>query len=356
VAVPGTLGLVGPAAPWAGGVVRFTSDLAAQLRTRGDVSWLSWRTPRRVPPGTELDSAAAADPFASPVLGLLDRASWRVAGEHLRGCPAVVLTVTHPLLLAPYRRLLSAYGESGGRVVMVCHNVLPHDATPLAGLLAGRLLRYADRVLVHAASEAELAARLCPSAEIVRAFHPAGQAPPWQSPPGRARLLAFGYVRPYKGIADLLAALPFVPDAELRVVGRFWEPIARYERLVERLGLQGRVTLENRYVADADVPSLIAQCDVVVCPYRQASQSGVVHVAYSHGRAVAATRVGGLAEAVLDGRTGALAAPRDATALADAIVRALALPRPGLEAAIRAVLAERTWQRYTDLVLEASHA
>jgi hypothetical protein len=59
---------------------------------------------------------------------------------------------------------------------------------------------------------------------------------------------------------------------------------------------------------------------------------------------------------VLDGRTGSLAAPRDSAALAHAIARALALPRAGLEFAIRAVLAERTWKRYTDLVMEASHA
>jgi glycosyltransferase involved in cell wall biosynthesis len=337
--------------------VRFTSDLAEQLRTRGEVCWLSWRTPRRhAPPGTEVDRVALPDPFAAPVLGLLDRGSWRRAGESLRSCPAIVLTATHPLLLAPYSRLVSAYRRGGGRVVMVCHNVAPHDPTPLAALLGGRLLRLADVVLVHAESEAELAVRLCPSRTIVRAFHPAAPAPAWSPAPGRARLLAFGYVRPYKGIEDLLAALVRVPEAELRVVGRFWEPIGRYERLVERLGLTGRVILEDRYVADAEVPALFAACDAVICPYRQASQSGVVPVAYSHGRAVAATRVGGLAEAVLDGRTGALAAPGDTGALAVAIRRALALPRSVLEPAIRALLAERTWERYADLVLGASHA
>jgi glycosyltransferase involved in cell wall biosynthesis len=350
-------GLVGPAAPWAGGVVRFTSDLALELRKRGEVRWLSWRTPRRiVPPGTDLEVAVVPDPFASPVLGLLDRGSWRTAGEDLRHCPMIVLTVSHPFLLAPYSRLIAAYRKAGGRVVMVCHNVLPHDRTPLARVLAGRLLRLADAVLVHAASEAELTARLCPSGTIVRAFHPAGQAQTWVPAPNCGRLLAFGYVRPYKGIADLLAALVHVPEAQLRVVGRFWEPVARYERLVERLGLAGRVTLEDRYVADAEVPALLADCDVVVCPYRQASQSGVVPVAYASGRAVVATRVGGLAEAVIDGSTGALAVAGDEGALADAIRRALALRRSVLEPALRAVLAERSWERYAALVVGASHA
>ena len=86
------VGLVGPAAPWAGGIARFTSDLAAQLRTRGDVCWLSWRTPRRhPPPGTEVDLTATPDPLALPLLGLLDRGSWRAAGERLQACPVAIL-------------------------------------------------------------------------------------------------------------------------------------------------------------------------------------------------------------------------------------------------------------------------
>jgi glycosyltransferase involved in cell wall biosynthesis len=116
------------------------------------------------------------------------------------------------------------------------------------------------------------------------------------------------------------------------------------------------VTLDDRYVADAEVPALLADCDVVVCPYRQASQSGVVPVAYASGRAVVATRVGGLAEAVIDGSTGALAVAGDEGALADAIRRALALRRSVLEPALRAVLAERSWERYAALVVGASHA
>jgi glycosyltransferase involved in cell wall biosynthesis len=239
---------------------------------------------------------------------------------------------------------------------MVCHNVVPHEPMPLAHMLTSRLLRLGDAVLVHATSEAELAARLCPSANVVRAFHPARPAPAWIPPPGRARLLAFGYVRPYKGMSDLLAALVQLPGAQLRIVGRFWEPVARYERLVKRLGLQDRVILEDRYVGDGEVPALFASCDVVVCPYRQASQSGVVHLAYAHGRPVAATRAGGLAESVLEGRTGAIADVQDTGALADAIRRAMALPRNVAEPAIRALLAERTWERYADLLLGASHA
>lgn len=349
------IGLVGPAPPWAGGITRFTSDLATQLEDGRPLRWLSWRPSRRgTPPGTELDHGAVSDPRAEPVLGLLDRASWRRGGSLLHGCSTVVLTVTHPLLLLPYRTLVAAYRETGGRVVLICHNVLPHDPTPLARRLSARLLGLADAALVHAAAEARLARALCPSLPIVEAFHPATPASTWRPPPGRGQLLAFGYVRSYKGLADLLQALPMVPEAELRVVGRFWESKRRHQALARELGVAERVVFDDRYVPDAEIPEIFAACDVVVCPYRQASQSGVVQLAFAHGRPVAATAVGGLAEAVVERATGALAAPRDPGALAAAIRRTLTLPRDQTDGAIRRALEERSWAGYADLVLETA--
>jgi glycosyltransferase involved in cell wall biosynthesis len=62
---------------------------------------------------------------------------------------------------------------------------------------------------------------------------------------------------------------------------------------------------------------------VVVLPYVEATQSGVIPVAYSFGKPVVATTVGGLPAQVDDGKTGYLVPPRDERALADAVVRLL---------------------------------
>ena len=93
---------------------------------------------------------------------------------------------------------------------------------------------------------------------------------------------------------------------------------------------------------------------VVAAPYRQASQSGVVHLAYSFGRPVVATRVGGLEASVEDGVTGALAAPRDAGSLAAALRRALRAPSGAFDEGIRRVIEQRTFARYAGLVLAAA--
>ncbi|MBI3786666.1 MAG: glycosyltransferase, partial [Ignavibacteriales bacterium] len=62
-------------------------------------------------------------------------------------------------------------------------------------------------------------------------------------------------------------------------------------------------------------------CDVVVLPYISATQSGIVQIAYQFDKPVIATNVGGLAEVVLDGKTGYIVPPEQPQALASAVIQ-----------------------------------
>ncbi len=357
---PPVLGLVGPSAPWAGGIPQFTTSLAAELRDRARLEWLSWRPPRVLPPTTHLDPDAAVPPDVTAGLGPYDPLSWRRAGVLLCGVDAVVLTVTHPTLAAPYAVLVRAYrsrAQAGGRVVLLCHNVEDHERRPVLRPLTRRLLGLADAIVVHAAAEADLARRLGATAPVVEAFHPAyarWSERPFSAAPRARRLLFFGFVRAYKGLGDLIEALALLPDATLEVAGRFERGVAPYRAQARRLGVADRVRLDDRFVPDEEIPPTFHRADVVVAPYRQASQSGVVHLAYSLGRPVVATTVGGLVDAVQDGRTGLLTPPGDPRALAATIERVLARPPGAFDAGLRRVLADRSWTRYGATVLDAA--
>jgi glycosyltransferase involved in cell wall biosynthesis len=218
-------------------------------------------------------------------------------------------------------------------------------------------LGIADAVVVHAGSEAEIARSLTGDRlPVIEAFHPTydvcgdGQ---WPAFPGRRRLLAFGHVRPYKGIPDLLRALALLPDVSLDVVGRIDTNERVLHSLVGRLRIADRVGFDNRYVPDHELSRVFAAADAVVVPYRQASQSGVVQLAYAFGRPVIATRVGGLGESVIEGLTGAVVPPRDPVELARGIDRVLAAPPGSFAAGIRAVCRTRTWSVYADLLMAA---
>jgi glycosyltransferase involved in cell wall biosynthesis len=145
----------------------------------------------------------------------------------------------------------------------------------------------------------------------------------------------------------------------LVVAGEFYEPVGPIEERIKALGIGEHVRLLNRYVPDEEVGELVAACDVVVLPYRAATQSGVVLVAYAGACPVISTRVGGLPEVVEDGVTGYLVPPEDPVALADAIVRFFERGgRPAFAPSVARAAERYTWGAVVEgiesLVAEAS--
>lgn len=136
-------------------------------------------------------------------------------------------------------------------------------------------------------------------------------------------VLFFGRIWEYKGLEYLIRAEPFiiaeVPDAKIVIAGQ-GEALSRYHRLMVH---PERFVVHDEYISEAQCDELFEQATVVILPYIEASQSGVVPLAYTHGKPVVGTRVGGIPEMVEDGQTGFCVPPRDERALASAIVRIL---------------------------------
>jgi glycosyltransferase involved in cell wall biosynthesis len=166
-------------------------------------------------------------------------------------------------------------------------------------------------------------------------------------------VLFFGYVRAYKGLDTLLTAWPAVRarrPATLVVAGEFYEDEAPYRKLAEAAGAS--VRLLSRYIPDPEVEALFKAADVVVLPYRSATQSGVTHVAYALGVPVITTDVGGLAETVIPGETGLVVPPENPPALADAIVSFFESGRAEtLRQGVERVRGAHSWEALADETL-----
>ncbi|HEY4233823.1 MAG TPA: glycosyltransferase family 4 protein [Lacipirellulaceae bacterium] len=139
-------------------------------------------------------------------------------------------------------------------------------------------------------------------------------------------VLFFGRIWDYKGLEFLIRAEPMInqaiPNARIVIAGE-GDDFEPYRRMMAR---PDRFVVHNRYISAAERDQLFREASVVVLPYVDATQSGVIPVAYSYGLAVVATRVGALAEAVDEGQTGLLVPPRDPEALAAAVIELLADP------------------------------
>jgi glycosyltransferase involved in cell wall biosynthesis len=222
----------------------------------------------------------------------------------------------------------------GGRVVFVCENVVSHENRFVDQFLTRYALRSANYFMVLSGVVANRVQSLFPRTPVRQAALPIYDC---YAPSGadresvrrslgltRPTILFFGYVREYKGLAYLLRAMPRIlerVDAELLVVGEFYDDRSRYDRIMEAEGIADRVHVIDEHVPDESVGDYFAASDVAVLPYVSATQSGITQIALASGLPVISTNVGGLPEVVRDGETGYIVEPGDEAAIADAVVR-----------------------------------
>jgi glycosyltransferase involved in cell wall biosynthesis len=180
----------------------------------------------------------------------------------------------------------------------------------------------------------------------------------YRIPSERPTILFFGGLRPSKGIPDLITAFSGVIaeiDAHLVVAG----PPAgvdpdEFRRQAAQLGVEDRVIIDDRYLPLAEVGPLMRTATVVALPYRTATASGVLQVAYAYARPVVATAVGALATDVVDGDTGLIVPAGDSDAMARALLKILSDPVEANEMGQRAqqmAMSEFAWEPIADAML-----
>lgn len=338
--------LVGPSAPLRGGIAIANDALAQALRHAGhEVEQISFRRlyPSLFFPGrSQIDERQrnARPSAARQSLDSVNPLTWWTTAQtlaHLRP-QTVALQWWHPFFTPSYAFILAylKWRCPAVRRVLISHNTRPHEAMPGQDVALRLVARLSTEVIVHAQSEYNLTVKLVPQAKVHIVDYPmlaTGRALPSRTEAQQRLgvsghvLLFFGYVRHYKGVDTLLRALARVPNhlpVSLLIAGEFYEPEQRYRALIETLGLTDRVQIHNRYFNEAEWPDLFAASDALVLPYRTASQSMSITLAYEFGKPVIVSRVGGLADAVVDGQTGLVTEPESA-ALAATIERFYAL-------------------------------
>ena len=296
---------------------------------------------------------------AHAVLGFF-HARRRIISRLQKTRPTAVVTlmphIWSPLLARQIRKHGIIYATT-------IHDVEPHPGDPTARAtrwLATDASR-ADVVFTLSRSVADLlgARRLAEQARIVQLFHPdiggrpgvrARQAPQSDRP---FRVLFFGRIMAYKGLTILVEAIEKLRAegyrVELGVAG-----IGDINSLRSRLSAIGAEVIDRWIPAD-ELTRLLAKYDAMACSHVEASQSGVAALAFANAMPVIGTPVGGLAEQVIDRKTGVLAADASSRALATAIKRLMC--EPGLYSAITnnltATAADRSMAQFLSRVVAA---
>jgi glycosyltransferase involved in cell wall biosynthesis len=247
--------------------------------------------------------------------------------------------------------LLLPARTSSRALVLTAHDILPREARPGQRAAQRRLYDRFDAVIVHSEHGAErLTGELGVERERVHVIphgafaHLAAGAPDAPPPPfdtQRPVVLCFGLMRPYKGLDVLLEAWRGIEGAELWLVGA-----PRMDVSALMAGAPAGVRFVTRFVADAELPAYFRRAEIVVLPYREIDQSGVLFTALAFGRPLLLSDVGGFPELAATGAARTFAAG-DAAALHDALRGLLAdeAARSAMARAARAAAAgEYSWE------------
>ena len=342
--------LIGPVYPFRGGIAHHTTMLARALASTERVLVISFRRqyPRLLYPGRS-DRDPSGEPLTVPAEYLLDAVNpltWmRVARRIEQYSAEVVVIQWWTTFWAPaFAALARASVNRGLPLLYLIHNVLPHETRFYDPWLARLALREGTSFIVQSETEGKRLQSLLPNSTIHTFEHPAYRMFTHQMVeaedarrhlglPGEGVpiVLAFGIVRPYKGLRYLLEAIRVLRDRRehvfLIVAGEFWEPKTFYLELAERLGISSQVRFDDRYIPNEEVALLFSAADAFVAPYVGGTQSGAVRLALGFGTPVVTTRPEDLPSS-LPQSMGVLVKPRDSGALAEGIQRVLSTTRP----------------------------
>ncbi|UCH84415.1 MAG: glycosyltransferase [Candidatus Latescibacterota bacterium] len=336
--------LVGPAYPYRGGISHFTTALTAEFEKDHDVLVVNFSRlyPSFLFPGkTQFDESKS--PVAVDTVRTIDSLNpfsfHRTAGTIARFEPDLVVFqwwqpffgVAYYAILWFLKRFLKGRPVN---IVFLCHNVLPHESSPIDRMLIKTGFKLARLFLVHSTEDEANLKQLKKNVKVL--VHPLpvfdmfrhgaytkSSAREALGVGGRV-VLFFGYIRDYKGLGVLLEGFGRCAeriDATLMIVGEFYGGKEDYMAKIKSLGLDDRVMVVDNYVPNEEVEKYFAASDVLALPYLSATQSAIVQVAYSFDKPVIVTNVGGLPEVVEDGVTGIVVPPQDPGAIADALIR-----------------------------------
>lgn len=334
------IAIIGPAYPYRGGIAAFSERLAREFQSEGnevDLYTFTLQYPKVLFPGKTQysDSPAPEDLHIVRCIDSANPLHWSKVGRQIQqGGYDLVLFAYWMSFFAPCYSAIARQLKGVKRIALV-HNMMPHEKSVLDRLLPPRFVKSMDGFVALSESVLKDVDRLDKSGKPKAwAPHPIydhyGPREPREVAlerlgldPNDRYLLFFGLVRAYKGLDLLIDA--FADDRlrkypiRLLVAGEFYDAKEPYAEAIRSLGLGERVTVRDEFIPDDQVKDYFNAADLVVQPYKSATQSGVTQIAYHFEKPMLVTNVGGLEEIVPHGRVGYAVSP-DAHCIADALV------------------------------------
>lgn len=335
--------IIGSAHPLrGGGIATFNERMAEVLQQQGHkvvIYSFSLQYPSFLFPGKSqfTDEPAPKGLEIRSVINSVNPLNWLSVGNRIKNEKPDLIIVRYwlPFMGPCFGTILRRVRKNKHtKIVAITDNVIPHEHRPGDMAFTKYFLKSADAFL---AMSKDVLKDLKQFTDKPSVFSPHPVYDNYGNAVGREEaceklglnptdkyILFFGFIRKYKGLDLLLDAMKDerIKQAGIKLIvaGEFYGDGDSYLQQIQQNGIGDSVKLFTAFIPNDEIKYYFSATDLVVQPYRTATQSGITQVAYHFEKPMVVTNVGGLAEVVPDGKVGFVTAP-DPTEIATAIIR-----------------------------------
>lgn len=341
--------ILGPAHPFrGGGITTFNERLATEFQQQGysvTIYNFSLQYPAFLFPGKSqyTDAPAPGHLKILQKVNSINPLNWVKVGNELRKLQPDLIVVRYwlPLMGPALGSILRrARKNKHTKIIAITDNVIPHEKRPGDTAFTRYFLQSCDAFITMSDKVMKDLRTMQTNKPAIQVPHPLydnfgaaiGKADARKALGIDATapvILFFGFIRKYKGLDILLEAMKLLQTKnnsapKLMIAGEFYENEQVYQQQIDALGIRDMLILKTGFIPDHEVKNYFCAADMVIQPYRNATQSGVTPLAYHFEKPMVVTNVGALPDYVPHEKVGLVAQP-DAASIAAAIEKYFSL-------------------------------
>jgi glycosyltransferase involved in cell wall biosynthesis len=369
--------IIGPAYPLrGGGMSTFNERMAKEFVDQNHdttIFTFSLQYPNFLFPGTSQYSteAAPAELDIEVCINSINPFNWIKIGNRIKNLQPDIVIVRYWLpFMAPCLGTILRKIKKNNHTKIICiaDNVIPHEQKFIDKPFTKYFIQPVDAFITM--SEKVLNdLRLFTTKKATQVLHPLydnfGEAVTKKEAQTfltlnetKHTILFFGFIRHYKGLDILLHAIKIIKEKnidfynKMQVVlaGEYYEDEKKYTSIIADNKIEDAIVSKTKFITDSEVKYYFCAADVVIQPYRNATQSGVTPLAYHFNKPMIVTNVGALASNVPHGKVGLVCEPT-AESIANAMVDFFTLDYNTLQENIKQEKKKYSWQVFTDTIL-----
>ncbi|HHH52594.1 MAG TPA: glycosyltransferase, partial [Bacteroidetes bacterium] len=318
--------IIGTAYPFRGGIASFNERMAIELINQGHdviIYTFTLQYPSVLFPGKTQysDDPKPENLKIIPLINSINPFNWIKSGLKIRREKADIIITKFwiPFMGPALGTILRIAKNKNTKNISVIDNIIPHEERIGDKLLAQYYVNAIDKFIVMSSSVKEDMKLFTTKKPVLLIPHPIydnygeildkkAAAEYLRIDPNGKYVMFFGFIRDYKGLDLLLEAMADnrIQQAGIKciVAGEYYGNKDKYDSLIKKLGIESSLILKTEFISNNEVKYYFSAADLIVQPYKSATQSGISQLAYHFEKPMVVTNVGGLPEIVENGKSG----------------------------------------------------